>query len=84
MKGTLLDGEPHPSATSALYYMHSLPPAELFKLAESFASCAIEGNRVGDVCGETLRRLMHGEPISDRYLLGLAWFVRYTIMEDKT
>ena len=45
-------------------------------LMESFASCAIDGNRFAEVCGETLRRVMTGEPVSDRYILGLAWAVQ--------
>ena len=40
---------------------------------EAFSSCAIEGNRLAEVCSETLRRLLIGEPVSDRYVLGLAW-----------
>jgi hypothetical protein len=43
---------------------------------ESFSSCAIDGNRFAEVCGETLRRVMSGEPVSDRYILGLAWAIR--------
>lgn len=44
-------------------------------LMESFSSCAIEGNRFAEVCGETLRRVMQREPVSDRYVLGLAWAI---------
>lgn len=43
---------------------------------ESFSSCAIDGNRFAEVCGETLRRVMNHEPVSDRYILGLAWAIR--------
>jgi len=28
------------------------------------------------VCAETLNRLMSSKPVSDRYLLGLAWTMR--------
>ncbi len=42
----------------------------------SFASDAIEGNRLAEICGETLRRVIAGEPVSDRYLLGLCWTLR--------
>jgi hypothetical protein len=55
---------------------------ELLALQESLASCALEGNRLAEICGETLRRLLAHEPVSDRYLLGLAWYVR-DYMDDK-
>lgn len=74
--GTLTPGEPHPAAYEALKFVQSLGPSQLAALAESFASCAIEGNRLAEVCSETLRRVMHGEPVSDRYLLGLAWMAQ--------
>lgn len=70
----LRPGEPHPMAESARVYVASQVD-RLSHLMEAFASCAIESNRVGEICGETLRRLLAGEPVSDRYLLGLAWFL---------
>lgn len=72
-RGTLRDGEPHPAATKALEFIRSLGAETLMKWNESFSSCAIEGNRLGEICGETLHRLLNGDPVSDRYLLGLAW-----------
>lgn len=45
-------------------------------LQESLASTALSGNRSAEIMSETLRRLLNGEPVSDRYLLGLAWFLR--------
>ena len=72
-RGTLGPSEAHPVAQSALIYVSSVPLAVLLEWQEAFASCAIEGNRLAEICGETLRRLLHGEPVSDRYLLGLAW-----------
>lgn len=82
--GTLKEGEPHPAAFAAkrwlLDYVRRHPMQEMFMLIESFCSCAIEGNRMGEVCAETLRRLLNKEPVSDRYLLGLAWTIRD--MED--
>ena len=74
--GTLELGEAHPCAYSAHTYINSLGAAKLMVMQESFASCAIEGNRFAEVCGETLHRLMTGEPVSDRYLLGLAWALK--------
>lgn len=43
---------------------------------DAFASCAIEGNRTAEICHETMRRLLNGEPVSDRYALGLMWTLR--------
>ena len=76
--GTLKAGEPHPMAQDAIKYVFSLGLDELFKIREAMASCAIEGNRMAEICGETLRRVIVKEPVSDRYLLGLAWYLRST------
>lgn len=72
----LKEGEPHPASVSALQYLRSIPFEKLLIYQESFSSCAIEDNRLGQICAETLRRLMNKEPVSDRYLLGLAWVIR--------
>lgn len=72
----LQPGEPHPMAHEALVYVRSIPVEQLSIHMEALSSCAIEGNRVGEICGETLRRVLHGEPVSDRYILGLAWYLR--------
>lgn len=72
-RGTLSPGEPHPAALEARDYIATFPLEELFKWREAFASCAIEGNRLGEVCNTTINRLLKGETVSDRYLLGLAW-----------
>jgi hypothetical protein len=82
-RGTLKDGEPHPMARSALAYVAAyLSQTENpFLLREAIASCALEGNRTAEICGETLERLLDHRPVSDRYLLGLAWFIK--TMEDE-
>ena len=67
-------GEPHPMAHEALRYVRSFGPMILLQHQEALASCAIEGNRLAEICGETLRRVLHGEPVSDRYILGLAFY----------
>lgn len=75
--GTLEPGEPHPAAHRAMAWVrgrHDI--AKLAGLVEVFASAALSGDRMAEVCGETLHRLMAGEPVSDRYLLGLAWVMR--------
>lgn len=75
-RGELEPAEPHPAAYEAKAWIAKQPVEELLKWREAFASCAIEGNRLGDVCAETLNRLMSAQPVSDRYLLGLAWTMR--------
>lgn len=75
-RGTLAPLEPHPASFSALKWLRTLPLAELYQWQESFSSCAIEGNRLGEICSETLRRFMNGEPVSDRYIVCLAWTIR--------
>jgi len=73
--GTLKLGETHPSAHDAYRYIKSLG-TKLFIYQESYCSCAISGNRAAEICAETLRRVMAGEPVSDRYVLGLAWSLK--------
>lgn len=77
-RGTLKQGEVHPMAHNAMAYIRAFiatGPDNVLMLQEAMASCAIEGNRAAEVCGETLQRLLTGQPVSDRYLLGLAWFI---------
>lgn len=78
--GTLGDGEPHPAAFDAKEwiqeYVRRNEPGTLPGLLEAFCSVGLSGNRLAECCGETLRRLIHGEPVSDRYVLGLAWTMR--------
>lgn len=78
-RGELKLGEPHPAAFDAQKFIASLSHSEISIWLESFSSCAIEGNRLAEICSETLNRLMHSEPVSDRYILGLA----FTIMCSK-
>lgn len=78
--GTLRYGQPHPAAFDAkewiMGYAAQHEARELLRLLEAFCSTGMSGNRLAECCGETLRRLMNGEPVSDRYLLGLAWTMR--------
>ena len=76
-RGTLVGTEPHPASLEAMAWIRSMPHTDLMMWQESFASCAIEGNRLAEVCCETLSRLLSGDMVSDRYLLGLAWAMRY-------
>ncbi len=82
-RGVLGASEPHPLAEDAMRYVLSLNPVYLSSVMEALASCAIEGNRSAEICGETLRRLLAGEPVSDRYLLGLAWSLRTGMARDE-
>jgi hypothetical protein len=76
-KGELGLSEPHPSSLAAMRWMRTVPLSELLKWQETFASNAIEGNRLAEICGETLDRLLNNKPVSDRYLLGLAWVIHW-------
>lgn len=69
-------GEPHPAALAAMKFLQAIPLPELMQWNEAFASLAIEGNRLAEICSTTLDRLLSGKPVSDRYLLGLAWTIR--------
>jgi hypothetical protein len=75
-RGTLRPGRPHPAARSALAWIRTQPLPTLLQWQEAFASTALEGNFAAEVYCETLRRLLEGEPVSDRYLLGLVWVMR--------
>ena len=75
-RSTLRFDEPHPMSFRALEYLSAMPIDKLYLHLESLSSCAIEGNRMAEVCAGTLKRLLHKEPVSDRYLLGLAWAIR--------
>jgi len=75
---SLNEGEPHPVAFSAQQWVakYLADPKTLFKVQESLASCAMSENRAADIMLSTLDRLLDSQPVSDRYLLGLAWFLR--------
>lgn len=77
MKGALSIGEYHPASKSAMEYVRKKTlETDFFILKESIASTAIDGNRCSEICLETLTRIETGQNVSDRYLLGLAWFLR--------
>jgi hypothetical protein len=78
-RSTLTLNEPHPAFHSALQYLGTLSLADLALAQEALASCAIEGNRLGEVCSGTIHRLLKKQPVSDRYLLGLAWTLKYSL-----
>lgn len=75
--GTLKTGEFHPSANSAMVFVREqLSSPHIFYTKEALASNALSGNRLCEICIETLDRVEKNEPVSDRYLLGLAWFLK--------
>jgi hypothetical protein len=78
-RGNLDPTEPHPAAQNALDYIKTIKYTDLMMWQESFASCAIEGNRLAEICSETMHRLLTGQTISDRYLLGLSWTIRSSL-----
>lgn len=75
-RGTLVGTEPHPAAYNALEYLRNVPVGEMARIQEAMASSAIEGNRMAEVCLSTIDRILTGQKLSDRYLLGLAWFIK--------
>ena len=82
-RDTLNPTEPHPAARSALDYIRTIPYTDLVLYQEAFATNAIEGNRLAEICLGTLNQLLHSEPVSDRYLLGLAWTLKRMRDESK-
>lgn len=77
-------GEPHPAAFDARRYIAELPFDHAIIARESLASTALSGSMLADLCLETWRRLDNAEPVSDRYLLGLAWTIRQLTKETNT
>lgn len=74
---TLNVGEFHPSSSSAMAYVKAkLFDPEFFFTKEAIASNAMSGSRHCELCFDTLTRIENNEPVSDRYLLGLAWFLK--------
>jgi len=70
-RSTLLPTEPHPLALEAYNYISGIGLTTLYTHLEALSSCAIEGNRMAEICAETLRRILYNEPVSDRYIMGL-------------
>lgn len=69
----------HPSADDAMSWLKNFMvtrPGQYMIIKESIYSTALSGNELANYCVGTIERLAAGEPVSDRYLLGLAWLVR--------
>jgi len=76
---TLSPTEPHPAARDAFAWLKDYLAEDTVNahiLLEGFASVGMSGNRLAEICGETLRRVLAGETVSDRYLLGLTWTLK--------
>lgn len=79
MEVSLHEGEFHPIAPIAMQWFHEwklLQGFHYMTVREAIASTALSGNRLAEICNSTLDRLDVGETVSDRYLLGLCWFLR--------
>lgn len=75
--GTLIGSEPHPAAYLAQAWIAQQTPSFLNSWREAFASSSLATNgRMSTICGETLDRLLNGQPVSDRYILGLAFVMQ--------
>lgn len=75
---TLSIGEIHPSAHDAMDWYKEFVVSDVKRwmiIQESIASTALSGNRLAEVMFGTVERLKKGEPVSDRYLLGLCWYL---------
>jgi hypothetical protein len=70
--------EPHPAAVNAMAWLKKRvdSPASAGILLGSFEAMAAEGSRLAEVCADTLRTFIAGEPVVDRYLMGLCWTLR--------
>ncbi len=83
-ENSLKEDEPHPAAYDAKQWISDYlvgvasdkAHINAFMLVESLASVALSGNRMAEICLSTLQRLLNSQPVSDRYVLGLAWFLR--------
>lgn len=73
------DGEYHPAADSAMRWYKEFMLKDIqqwMMIKEAIASTALSGNRLAEIAMGTINRLEVSAPVSDRYLLGLCWFLR--------
>lgn len=69
-------GEAHPASYYAReWILNNYTIDELFIMLEAMSSCAIEGNKEASICADTLDRMLTSKPCSDRYIMGLAWYL---------
>lgn len=72
-EATLDIGEFHPMASSAFKFVKNEITSNII---ESISSSALSGSRTAEICLSTHERMSTGLPVSDRYILGLAWFIK--------
>lgn len=84
---SIKEGEYHPAADLAMNWYNAFKiaqPKRYFRIVEALASNALSGNRLAELCTSTINRLEKGEPVSDRYLLGLVWTLRDLFENDES
>ncbi len=85
--GVIKENEYHPAAADAMAWFKDwqiTDPVRYMEMREAIASTALSGNRLAQICHSTLERLANSQPVSDRYLLGLCWFLRDTVGKEDT
>lgn len=68
----------HPAARSAYRWLKGFMitnSKDYLRYKEALSSAALSGNRQAQVCMGTIGRLATRQPVSDRYLMGLAWTI---------
>lgn len=68
----------HPAARSAYRWLKGFMvtnPEDYSRTKLALEIAAEDGNRQAQICMGTINRLKFGQPVSDRYLMGLAWTV---------
>lgn len=85
-RGTLKLGEPHPVVYDAMAWLNKKAKDLSFIILwqESFSSCALAGNRLAEICSKTLSRVLDKKSVSDKYLLGLVYYMRSQEFDKST
>jgi hypothetical protein len=68
----------HPAARSAYCWLKGFTisnPEDYMRYRTALSIAAETGNRQAQICMGTIRRPQDSQPVSDRYLLGLAWTI---------
>lgn len=76
---TELNGDEfHPAARSAYRWLKGFMVTnrkDYLQYRMAIEIAAASGNRQAIVCQGTIERLRNGQPVSDRYLMGLCWTI---------
>lgn len=75
----------HPAARSAYRWLKGFMvtnQADYLRYKFAIHTAAESGNRQANICMGTINRLATGKPVSDRYLLGLAWTILHLHNHD--